>query len=59
MFVAAHPSDLDVPRRLGLITAYVHRPREYGTARVVRVPAAGTYDYSVEDFNQLASALGV
>ena len=32
MMVAAHQGDLQVPKRLGLRTAYVHRPYEGGSA---------------------------
>ncbi len=59
MFVAAHQTDLQVPKRLGLRTAYVHRPYEGGSSGTVAMPAAGTYDLIVNDFRELATALGV
>jgi len=58
MMVAAHVGDLRAAKALGLKTAYVHRPQEYGPARVPTAPAAGTFDYQVKDFKELAAALG-
>jgi 2-haloacid dehalogenase len=58
MMVAAHTPDLEVPRTLGLRTAYVHRPYEGGTSSGHTMPAAGTYDYMVRDLRELAAALG-
>jgi 2-haloacid dehalogenase len=59
MMVAAHPGDLQAARRLGLRTAYVHRPLENGAGRPSQMPAAGTFDIIVGDFKELATALGV
>lgn len=60
MMVAAHQNDLQVPKRLGLRTGYVHRPYEGGSSgRVVTMPAPGTFDLIVNDLRELASALGV
>jgi len=58
LMVAAHPDDLVGARSQGLRTAYVHRPREYGPAAEPQRPAAGTFDYEVEDFLELAARLG-
>ncbi|HUR32869.1 MAG TPA: haloacid dehalogenase type II [Vicinamibacterales bacterium] len=58
MMVAAHPGDLQSARALGLRTAYVHRPLENGTPEKARMPAAGSFDIQVQDFLELASALG-
>ena len=58
MMVAAHTPDLAVPKRLGLRTAYVHRPYEGGTSSGLTRPAAGSYDYIVNDLKELATALG-
>jgi 2-haloacid dehalogenase len=58
MMVAAHTPDLAVPKKLGLRTAYVHRPYEGGTSSGRSLPAPGTYDYIVNDLRELASALG-
>jgi 2-haloacid dehalogenase len=59
MMVAAHIGDLQAAKDLGLKTAYVHRPLEYGPSRPSTPPAAGRFDYSVKDFKELATALGV
>ena len=59
MMVAAHEGDLDAAKALGLKTAYVHRPLEYGPARPSTRPAAGKFDYNTNDFRELASQLGV
>jgi 2-haloacid dehalogenase len=58
MMVAAHVGDLDAAQKLGLKTAYVHRPNEYGPARQPKPPEAGRFDYMVKDFNELADRLG-
>jgi 2-haloacid dehalogenase len=58
MMVAAHIGDLQSAKELGLKTAYVHRPLEYGPARPSTPPEPGRFDYSVKDFKELATALG-
>jgi 2-haloacid dehalogenase len=58
MMVAAHAGDLDAAKKLGLKTAYVHRPLEYGPARKPAMPEAGRYDFLARDFNDLAGQLG-
>ena len=58
MMVAAHVTDLRVPKELGLRTAYIHRPYEGGSSSGRDLPAAGTYDYIVHDLGELATALG-
>ena len=58
LMVAAHPADLAAAAARGFRTAYVRRPLEYGPAREPRRPAAGTFDLQVEDFVELAAALG-
>jgi 2-haloacid dehalogenase len=58
MMVAAHQSDLRVPRELGIRTAYIHRPYEGGTSDTGPRPAKGTHDYIVDDLVELAAALG-
>lgn len=59
MMVAAHAGDLDAAKKLGLKTAYVHRPMEFGPGRTPAVPEAGRYDYMARDFRDLAKQLGV
>lgn len=58
MMVAAHVGDLQAAGQLGLKTAYVHRPLEYGPGRETKPPEPGRFDYSVRDLKQLATALG-
>jgi 2-haloacid dehalogenase len=58
MMVAAHTPDLEVPKKLGLRTAYIHRPYEGGTSSGQALPARNSYDYVVNDLRELASALG-
>ena len=60
MMVAAHAGDLDGAKALGLHTAFVHRPLEYGpTAKPPAMPEAGKYDFLAKDFNDLAKQLGL
>ncbi len=60
MMVAAHTGDLDAARMLGLRTAFVHRPLEYGpTAKPPVMPEAGKYDFQTKDFKDLATHLGL
>jgi 2-haloacid dehalogenase len=61
MMVAAHVPDLQVPKRLGLKTAYIHRPYEGGTGsgRAAQMPAPGSFDFIVHDMVELAGALGL
>jgi 2-haloacid dehalogenase len=57
MMVAAHQGDLQVPKRLGLGTAYVHRPYEGGSAGPGELPPAGSFDIIVHDLRELATTL--
>ena len=60
MMVAAHPGDMQVPKKLGLRTAYVHRPLENGAGgRETPMPAPGSFDFIVKSMTELATALGV
>ena len=58
LMVAAHPTDLAAAATRGFRTAYVHRPLERGPGREAKWPAAGTFDYAVESFTELAEVLG-
>ncbi len=58
MMVAAHMGDLQAAQALGLRTAYVHRPLEFGPARTPTAPERGRFDYMASDFRDLASQLG-
>ena len=59
MMVAAHEGDLQAAQKLGLKTAYVHRPLEVGPSRQPAMPPAGRFDFTARDFRELATALGV
>jgi 2-haloacid dehalogenase len=59
MMVAAHSGDLEAARKLGLKTAYVHRPNEFGPGREPKPADPGRFDYMAKDFKELASTLGV
>lgn len=58
MMVAAHPGDLRAAARTGLKTAYVIRPLERGPGRPVNRNPDGEFDYTADDFNDLARQLG-
>jgi 2-haloacid dehalogenase len=58
MMVAAHNNDLDAAKRLGLKTAFVARPTEYGPLQVRDFKAEGDWDIVAKDFNEIADRLG-
>jgi 2-haloacid dehalogenase len=58
MMVAAHNDDLDAAKRLGLKTAFVARPAEYGPLQVRDFKAEGDWEIVAEDFNDLARRMG-
>jgi 2-haloacid dehalogenase len=58
MMVAAHNGDLAAARRLGLKTAFVARPTEYGPLQMRDFKAEGDWDIVAEDFNGIADRLG-
>jgi 2-haloacid dehalogenase len=58
MMVAAHDGDLQAAKALGLKTAYVHRPLEFGRAVTPARPPAGRFDFMASDFKELATQLG-
>lgn len=59
LMVAAHERDLDASRDVGLRTAYVHRPAEWGSERVQEAerPDGSAYDIVAEDVLDLATKL--
>ena len=59
MMVAAHKGDLRAAAALGLKTAYVPRPLEYGPDREIDTTPDPTFDIVATDFNDLASRLGL
>jgi 2-haloacid dehalogenase len=59
MMVAAHLGDLRAARAVGLRTAFVTRPLEYGPTGKPDLIADSSVDLSAKDFNDLAARLGV
>ena len=57
MMVAAHLGDLRAAKQVGLRTAFVVRPKEYGPDGKPDLKADGV-DFSATDFNDLARQLG-
>jgi 2-haloacid dehalogenase len=59
LMVAAHERDLDASGEVGLRTAYVHRPAEWGPERSheAEKPDGSAYDIVAEDLGDLAARL--
>ena len=58
MMVAAHLGDLRAAKAVGLKTAFVPRPLEYGPAGKPDLKSDGLADIDARDFNDLATRLG-
>ena len=58
MMVAAHVGDLRAAKDVGLRTAFVTRPLEYGPNGKPDLKADSSVDISAKDFNDLASQMG-
>ena len=58
MMVAAHPPDLAAAAHVGLRTAFIERPNEFGPGRGDRLGTA-TVDHAVTSITALADALGM
>lgn len=58
MLVAAHNSDLLAAQNCGLRTAFVRRPTEHGLQQQSDLQPSGHFDYTAEDFADLAEQLG-
>ena len=58
MMVAAHLGDLRAAKGVGLKTAFVTRPLEYGPGGKPDLKADASVDVSATDFNDLAAQLG-
>ncbi len=56
--VAAHHSDLAAARRCGLLTAYIHRPGEYGGRPAPDADQAQDWDWGADSLEELADQLG-
>src|SRR6478672_9894847 len=59
MMVAAHLGDLRAAKAVGLATAFVTRPLEYGPQGKPDLKADASVDVSATDFNDLARQLGI
>ncbi len=59
MMVAAHLGDLRAAKSVGLLTAFVARPLEYGPDGKPDLKGDASVDVSAKDFNDLAGQLGV
>jgi 2-haloacid dehalogenase len=58
MMVAAHNHDLKAAQKLGLRTAFVARPGEYGPLQKYDFDATGAWDIITMDFGGIADRLG-
>ena len=58
VMVAAHQGDLRAARSVGLKTAFVPRPLEYGPGARVDLTPDPSFDLVATDFNDLATQLG-
>jgi len=58
MMVAAHMSDLNAARSLGLLTGFIYRPKEYGPTRQPDKANPGQFDVVSKDMLDLSSQLG-
>jgi 2-haloacid dehalogenase len=58
MMVAAHNHDLKAAQKLGLKTAFVARPTEYGPLQKYDIEATGDWDIVARDFGGIAERLG-
>jgi 2-haloacid dehalogenase len=58
MLVAAHNNDLAAAKAVGLKTAFVPRPTEYGPLQNRDFGPEGEWDFVVNDLNDLADRLG-
>lgn len=57
LMVASHRYDLDAAAALGLGTAFVSRPDEYGPEGHADQASDGDYDVGVDSIEELAAAL--
>lgn len=58
MMVAAHQSDLEAAAKLGMATAYVLRPDEFGPDVPIEPTRDGAWTYVADSFEDLAGQLG-
>tara|TARA_B100000686_G_scaffold352780_1_gene455948 strand:- start:1528 stop:2235 length:708 start_codon:yes stop_codon:yes gene_type:complete len=57
MMVAAHNFDLEAAKQIGMKTAYVHRPLEYGPDKDLEQISIEDFDFVAKDFENLAEIL--
>ena len=58
MMVAAHNNDLKAARKLGLKTAFVARPTEYGPLQKYDFEANDNWEVVAKDFGGVADRMG-
>lgn len=58
LMVAAHPGELDAVSQLGMKTAFIRRPKEFGT-HGQSLPPGQAIDFECGGIDELAAALGV
>ncbi len=58
MMVAAHNGDLAAASKLGLRTAFILRPTEYGPKQTTDLAPGGAWDFSCDSMEELAEKLG-
>lgn len=58
MMCAAHNYDLSAARKVGLVTAFVPRPTEFGPSQTTDLGPSENWDIVAVDFKDLASQLG-
>lgn len=58
LMVATHADDLVAARKAGLRTAFVWRPREHGPRKADVAPQIPAFDFTAQDFVDLAVKLG-
>ena len=57
MMVSAHMHDLNGAKSIGMKTAFVHRPLEFGPNQNIHLPNKNEFDVSVGSFFELAEKL--
>ena len=57
MMVAAHNFDLEAAKQIGMKTAYVHRPLEFGPDKDLEQISIEDFDFVAKDFESLAEIL--
>ena len=57
MMGAAHNDDLAAAQSLGLRTAFIPRPTEYGTDQLTDLEPSGAWDICIDSLEDLATAL--